>query len=162
LLLGYDEIGFGPLHFSKSAGQKTEPVGPERDKKIKNAQPQTLDPKKEDRVAEPAKPIEEKSGVSAPTKTTDKTLPQRNKIGPPLGLTPQIVENGVVWVIVPIQQGDEDEDNPDKLPKGAFEENGRWFMKVPLKCETLGGLPMPNEACAASRNSPGGRPVLRQ
>lgn len=160
LALGYDEIVFGPLHFQKSAGQKTQPVEGERDKN-KSAQPQPTEPKKEVRTAEPAKPTEDKAKMNALARMRDTTIPhENNKVGPPLDLKPQIAKNGVVWVLVPIE-GDDDDRQSD-LPEGAFEENGRLYVKVPLECVAVRGLPMPNEACAASQKSPGGRPVQKQ
>ena len=163
MLLGYDDIVLGPLHIGRSAAQTTESRGQERGKKITDAEQQSTQPKKEEHAVESVKPNEDKQNMDSLAKMREKAVPrEKTKVGAPLVIAPQVVENGFVWVIVPMQQGDEDEVDLNNLPKGAFQENGRWFIKVLLKCETLGALPMPIEACSASPKSPGGRPVQKQ
>lgn len=116
---------------------------------------------------------EERQVAEPETRPDDKTrgrpLPNgrgvaegKRKVGEPLDLRPKIVDGGTVERIEPVQQGDPDEDSPEDLPRGAFEQNGRWYEKRPFECKTLGGLPMPYEACSVSPDSPGGRPIVRQ
>jgi hypothetical protein len=145
LFLQYEEVNFGEASASKYARPRIE----------------RQQPKNEERqVTEPDRKIEEKLRGSPRTRIGEKAE-ERNKVGQPLDLRPKIVDGGTVQRIEPVQQGDSDEDNPEKPSKGAFEENGRWYEKRPFKCETLGGLPMPYEACSVSPDSPGGRPIIR-
>ena len=152
LFLNYEDVGFGDAR-----ARHTRPG-------IERQQAKEKDPKKEERqVADPGKPIEEKLRGNPRTKITDKTVPEeKHKIGRPLDITPKVVDGGEVPMIAPVQQGDEQEDSPDKPPRGSFEENGRWYQIIPYKCESLGDVPMPYEACSASPKSPGGRPTIRQ
>jgi hypothetical protein len=151
LFLNYEEVGFGGAH-----ARYPRPT-------LERQQAKNKEPTKQDRqLAEPVS-IEDKLRGDARTKITDAaSSSETRKLGPPLDITPKVVDGGTAPMIAPVQQGDEQEDNPEELPKGAFQENGRWYQVRPFKCETLGGLPMPYEACSVNPNSPSGRPPVRQ
>jgi hypothetical protein len=80
--------------------------------------------------------------------------------GLPLEIAPRLQHFGEAEKERPESEGDERAPS-DPLSPNAYFKDGRFWIRVPFKCERYGNVPM-YETCYYSPLSPNGRPILKE
>jgi hypothetical protein len=154
LLLRYDDVTYGDAR----AQNHRPPIVSQRDEqkepKGKNIEPQV--PEQNSKLTEdrPHQNGGRKIAKDNP-RPSDKRTP-----GLPLEIAPRLQHFGEAEKERPESEGDERAPS-DPLSPNAYFKDGRFWIRVPFKCERYGNEPM-YETCYYSPLSPNGRPIVKE